>query len=80
MSNIVKLTISLPQELVSFADALAKERKISRSRAIADALQELAHQQEQDKMIEGYKAMAEQNKEFAAIALPSVSEVLPEWK
>jgi|GEM_PF-1900449 len=80
MSDVVKLTISLSRNLVEFADVLSKERNISRSGAIAIILQESAEERERLAMIEGYKAMAEQRREFAAMALPLANEVLPEWK
>ncbi|MBE0415770.1 MAG: hypothetical protein IBX36_04425 [Dehalococcoidia bacterium] len=80
MSKSVKLTISLPRNLISFADMLAKEGNTSRSGAIATILQELAEERERAAMIEGYKAMAEQHREFAAMTLPLANEVLPEWK
>lgn len=80
MSKSAKLTISLPRNLISFADMLAKEGNTSRSGAIATILQELAEERERAAMIEGYKAMAEQHREFAAMTLPLANEVLPEWK
>ena len=80
MSDIAKLTISLPRNLISFADELSKERNTSRSGAIASVLRELAEERERAMMIEGYKALAKQHREFAATALPLVNEVLPEWE
>jgi len=80
MSEIAKLTISLPRNLISFADMLAREKNTSRSGAIAIVLQESAEERERAAMIEGYKAMAEQHREFAAMTLPLANEVLPEWK
>ncbi|MFQ5987424.1 MAG: hypothetical protein ACE5H6_01090 [Dehalococcoidia bacterium] len=80
MSEIVKLTISLPRDLVCFTDSLAKERNTSRSGMIASVLRDLAKERERAAMIEGYEAMAEQNREFAAMALLLANEVLPEWK
>lgn len=80
MSETGKLTISLPRDLISFADKLSKERNTSRSRVIASALRELAQKRDREQMVEGYKAMAEQNREFAARALPLANEILPEWK
>ena len=80
MSESAKLTISLPRNLISFADMLAKEGNTSRSGAIAIVLQELAEERERAAMIEGYKAMSEQHREFAAMTLPLANEVLPEWK
>ncbi len=80
MADTGKLTISLPRDLISFADKLSKERNTSRSGAIASVLQELAKERERAQMVEGYKVMAEQNREFAARTLPLANEVLPEWK
>ncbi len=80
MSEVAKLTISLPRNLISFADKLSKERNTSRSGAIASILQEWAEERERAAMIEGYEALAEQHREFAAKALPLANEVLPEWK
>jgi hypothetical protein len=34
----------------------------------------------EEEMAEGYKAMAEENKEFAAMAAQIALEVIPEWK
>lgn len=78
MAQTIKLTISLPRSLVSFADDLAKGRNATRSKVFADILQEFAEQRKRDQLIEGYRAMAEQHREFAARALPLVNEVLPE--
>ena len=80
MSEIAKLTISLPRDLVCFTDRLAKERNTSRSGMIASVLRDLANERERAAMIEGYEAMAEQNREFAATALLLANEILPEWK
>jgi len=80
MSGVLKLTISLPRDLVRFADTLAKERYVSRSGVIASLLQGLADERERVAMIEGYKAMSEQHREFADMALPLAKEVLPEWE
>jgi len=80
MSDVLKLTISLSRSLVEFADVLSKERNTSRSGLIAMVLQDLAHERERLAMIEGYKAMAEQHREFAAMTLPLANEVLPERK
>ena len=54
--------------MISFADKVANERKISRSKAISLCLQEAAEQRRLAELEEGYKAMAEENKEFAKMA------------
>lgn len=80
MGRTAKLTISLPEELISFADQVAREKKISRSKVLASCLQELAERHRAADMAEGYKAMAKEQEQLAAIASEIEHEVLPEWK
>jgi metal-responsive CopG/Arc/MetJ family transcriptional regulator len=80
MSKTAKLTISLPEELISFADEIAKERKISRSKVFSLCLQELAERHRITEMAEGYKAMAKEQKQFAAMASKIEHEVIPDWR
>jgi len=68
MSQVVKLTISVPRDLISFADKVASKDKISRSKVISNCLSELARKHKIQLMEEGYKAMAEENREFAKMA------------
>ena len=56
--QVVKLTVSVPAELVKLADKVAKEKKISRSKVVSSCLQELAKQRFQAELEEGYRAMA----------------------
>ena len=80
MTQIARLTISLPRDMILFADKVARERKISRSKVIASCLQEVAERRALTELEEGYKAMAEEHRQFAAMALASAHEVVPEWK
>ena len=80
MSQLVRLTISLPRNVISFADKVADERKISRSRVISACLQEFAEQRKLAELEEGYKVMAEEHRQFAVVALALAHEVVPEWK
>ena len=80
MGRTAKLTVSLPRELISLADQIAKERKISRSKVVSACLQELAEKQRTAVMAEGYKAMAKEQRQFVAMASKIEHEVLPEWK
>lgn len=80
MANTAKLTISLPQELVSLADQIAKEKKISRSKVVSYCLRDFAEKHRVAEMTEGYKAMAEEQKHLAELAAKVAPEVLPEWK
>ena len=80
MTQAQKVTISLPKEMVLFADKLAKEKKTSRSKAIALCLQEAAKKQFEADMEEGYRMMAEENRKTAEMFLEAQREVVPEWK
>ncbi len=80
MGRTAKLTVSLPRELISLADQIAKEKKISRSKVVSACLQDLAEKHRVAEMAEGYKAMAKEQKQFAAMSSKIAHEVLPEWK
>jgi metal-responsive CopG/Arc/MetJ family transcriptional regulator len=56
--QVVKVTVSVPSELVKMADKVAKERKTSRSKVVASCLEELAKKRLEAEMEEGYLAMA----------------------
>lgn len=75
MADTVRLTISLPRELADFADRLAQEKKRQRSRVFARLLTEKKQAMLQQAMIEGYQAMAEENRRFAEEAMPLAAEV-----
>ena len=75
-----KLTISLPNNLIAFADELAHEREISRSKVISACLQELAEQHKLADMKEGYLIMAKENRKLAKMAFELQRRAVPEWK
>ena len=78
-TQVVKLTVSVPAELVKMADKVAKEKKISRSKVVSSCLQELAKQRFQAELKEGYKAMAKDEKQLARETFEVQSEIVPEW-
>ena len=80
MGQVAKLTISLPKSLISLADEVANERNISRSKVISDCLSELAQKRKMELMEEGYKDMAEENREFVKSAFELQRRAVPEWK
>ncbi len=80
MGRTAKLTISLPEELISFTDEVAKKEKISRSKVISACLQATAKNYKIREMKEGYEALAREHKNFADISVKIAHEVLPEWK
>ena len=80
MGRTMKLTISLPEELILFTDAFAKKKKISRSKAISLCLKELAEKQRITEMAEGYKFIAEDQKKFTSMVSETEHEVIPDWE
>lgn len=80
MGRTAKVTISLPEELISFADEIARERKTSRSKVFSSCLQELEEKHRVAQMAEGYRAMAKEQRKFVAIASEIENEVIPEWR
>ena len=80
MGKIEKITISIPDEILSFADTIAKKNHISRSKAITLCLKELADKQQVAEMIAGYEAMAEEQRQIAELATKVEHEVIPEWE
>jgi len=75
-SGAVKVTISLPHDLVAVADAVAHERNISRSKVISLCLRDLAAARIHEDMAEGYRALAEENLRFAEDGVGPANEVL----
>ena len=79
MSQVEKVTISLPRDMISFADKVASEEKISRSKVVSNCLSELARKHKIQLMEEGYKAMAKEHEQFAITSAEAASEVVPPW-
>lgn len=80
-ARMEKIGISLPRELVIVADEVAKEKYNSnRSKLFAAYLQQLADERLQEEMEEGYKALAQENLEFAGMAMDLEHEALPQWE
>ena len=75
-TGAVKVTISVPHNLVAVADEVAYEKNISRSKVISFCLQDLAAARLHQKMEEGYKALSKENLRFAEGAVDLANEVL----
>lgn len=69
-----KITISLPEELVVFADRRALETNSSRSQVISLALAYIKTLEEERVAAEGYRFYAQEAEEFAAISVSAVSQ------
>ncbi len=71
-----KVTVTLPPDLVTYAERKAAESKTSRSQVIAEALAEMKAREEESLAAEGYRFYAEEARQFADATLDVVSEVL----
>ena len=75
VTQVVKLSISLDKDLIAFADEVASEENISRSRVVSNCLSEFAQKRKMQLMEEGYKVMAKENSDFAKLAFALQGEV-----
>jgi metal-responsive CopG/Arc/MetJ family transcriptional regulator len=80
MGRTKKLTVTLPEELISVADHIAREKKISRSKVISACLADLAQKQKEALLAEGYQYIAREQKQFGAAVSEIALEIMPEWK
>lgn len=71
-----KITISLPNNLVEFADREAARLSVSRSRVIAQALSEIKAEEEERLAAEGYQFYAQEASEFAVASAAATAEAL----
>ncbi len=78
--QVEKVTISLPKDLIVLTDKIAKERGISRSKVVSACLEEVAGKRFRTEMERGYKAMAEEQKQFAKMSFGLQSRVIPKWE
>ncbi len=76
VSTMRKITVSLPEELVEFADTVASAMNISRSKVIAEAIAAQRKSEEAKLAAEGYRFYAQEASEFAAVSLRVFSEAL----
>ena len=75
-TSVRKITISLPDNLVEFADREAARLSTSRSRVIAQALAEIKTEEEERLAAEGYRFYAQEASEFAEASAAALAEAL----
>ena len=80
VTQVAKLTISVPRDLIALADEVANEKRVSRSKVIASCLQELAERRLRAEMEEGYKVMAKEQLKFAKMSFERQRNVVPRWE
>ena len=75
--NARKVTVTLPKELVSYADSRAERSGTSRSQVISQALVFLMAAEEERLAAEGYVFYSAEAEEFATGAAPATAEAWP---
>jgi metal-responsive CopG/Arc/MetJ family transcriptional regulator len=73
-ASVRKVTVSLPENLVEFADQEAARLELSRSALIARVLAESKARYEADLAAEGYRLYAQEASEFAEASARAVAE------
>ncbi len=71
-----KITISLPSDLVHFADLQVQQNNSSRSQFISNLLAQFKAQEEERLAIEGYQFYAAEAAEFATATAKATAESL----
>jgi metal-responsive CopG/Arc/MetJ family transcriptional regulator len=71
-----KITVSLPDELVEYADRQATRMSTSRSQVIGQALAHIKELEEEELAAEGYQFYADESDEFAAVSSKAVAEAV----
>lgn len=74
LDTMRKVTVSLPPELVAFADKRARELHTSRSQIISMALSAVRTSEEAQLAAEGYRFYAQESTEFADASQQAVAE------
>ena len=75
MREVVKVTISLPSDLLQLTDETAQAEQKPRSGVIRDALASYIEERERQEMIKGYQEMAAMNRTLAEEANVATNEV-----
>lgn len=73
-TSIRRITISLPENLIEFADQRATRLRTNRSQVISEALTTIKAFEEERLAAEGYQFYAEEAVEFAAVSAEAAAE------
>lgn len=72
----VKMTVTVDEALAKEMDALSASRQTNRSRLVEEALRFWHQDQLKQSLIEGYRAMAEEDRQTAEEHLAAGAEIL----
>ena len=65
MSTRLKVTITMDESIIREIDRVSRKQKESRSRIMEEAMKEWKQKQIEKELIEGYRAMAQEDQEMA---------------
>jgi metal-responsive CopG/Arc/MetJ family transcriptional regulator len=71
---IRKVTVSLPSDLVAFADQRAAQLKSNRSQVITQALAHIKKMEEENLAAEGYQFYGQESEEFATASAQATAD------
>jgi metal-responsive CopG/Arc/MetJ family transcriptional regulator len=74
--TVRKVTVSLPDDLVAYADERAEKMNTSRSQVISLALTRIKSMEEEQLAIEGYQFYSKEAEEFAAASFQAATEAI----
>jgi metal-responsive CopG/Arc/MetJ family transcriptional regulator len=76
VTQMVRITASVPKYVAEEADKIADTRKLSRSKIVSECLMTMIRERKQHLLEEGYKAMAQEHKDFAKISENAAKEAI----
>lgn len=76
MAHKVKVTLSLDEDLVEELEKVSRQRKKPRSRVVQEALRLWQRREVEEKLAEGYRAMAEEDREAAERHVAAFREII----
>ena len=76
---MMRMTVSLTDDVGNFANELATERNVSRSQLFAQLIEEERKRLLDKELAEGYLALADEHRRFAETAVGIIAEVWPPY-
>ena len=73
-AELSKITLSLPRDLIDYADRCAREKTTSRSEVVSEALAERRAREERELAQHGYQFYATEAQEFANASASATGE------
>ena len=76
VETTTRMSIYVPRRLADFAEKVADEEKTSKSALVVKLLEKLEEERERALMEEGYKVLAEEQKEIAQLAFKQQADIV----